>query len=47
MKTYQNERYANKLAKEFVSKNLLAMIVVAVALSTASLVAFRARDLQV
>ena len=28
MKTYQNERYANKLAKDFVSKNLLAMIVV-------------------
>ena len=28
VKTYQTERYANKLAKEFVTKNLLAMIVV-------------------
>jgi hypothetical protein len=28
MKTYQNERYANKLAKEFVRNNLLAMVVV-------------------
>lgn len=28
MKTYQNERYANKLAKEFVKENLLAMVVV-------------------
>ena len=28
MKTYQNERYANKLAKEFIRDNLLAMIVV-------------------
>jgi hypothetical protein len=28
MKTYQNDRYANKLAKEFVKNNLLAMIVV-------------------
>jgi hypothetical protein len=28
MKTYQNERYANKLSKEFVKNNLLAMIVV-------------------
>ena len=28
MKTYQNERYANKLAKEFVKENLLAMVIV-------------------
>lgn len=28
MKTYQNERYANKLAKEFVKDNLLAMVIV-------------------
>ena len=28
MKTYQTERYANKRAKEFIKKNLLAMVVV-------------------
>jgi hypothetical protein len=28
MKTYQNERYANKLAQKFIKDNLLAMIVV-------------------
>lgn len=28
MKTYQNEKYANKVAKDFVNKNLMAMIVV-------------------
>ena len=28
MKTYQTERYANKLAQKFIKDNLLAMIVV-------------------
>ena len=28
VKTYQTERYANKLAKEFVKENLLAMVIV-------------------
>ena len=28
VKTYQTERYANKRAKEFIKKNLLAMVVV-------------------
>ena len=28
MKTYQNERYANKLAQKFIQENFLAMVVV-------------------